>query len=224
MAIIASISSSVIQKLITMNSQTTKILALGGLAGSILFFSISLISSLIYPGYSPVHNFISALGASGAETEYIMNYVGFIPSGFLFVLFSISLLAQTAHKLLPKIGSILIMAFGIGMVGAGIFSCDIGCPSDGSIEALIHDQISVIMFNLVILGILLFGFVFKKMPKFNNLSTFSFVTGVVSIILLAIMISTIESRNMTGLWQRLFLLSIFVWCSVVGIKIYRVDG
>jgi hypothetical protein len=113
------------------------------------------------------------------------------------------------------------MIFGLGMMLAGIFSCDPGCPSVGSMESIIHDRVSAITFISAILGILLLGISFKKMNSFRNISHYTIITGFISLIFLIIMISSFESRNLTGLWQRLLLLSIFLWTIIVGLRVFK---
>jgi hypothetical protein len=33
--------------------------------------------------------------------------------------------------------------------------------------------------------------------------------------------NSLESRALTGLWQRLMLISLFLWCAVIGLEAYR---
>lgn len=204
-----------------MKRNVFKFLTLGGIIGSILFTVITLLSGYLQTDYDSLNNFVSELGATNSSTELLMNLLGFIPSGILFSLFGISLLIFVSEKLNSKIGSLLIVVFGLGMSLAGIFSCDPGCPPFGTIESIIHDRISAVTFISAILGIILMGISFKKMNTFRNISIYSILTGFISGILLIIMINSFESRYLTGLWQRLLLLSIFSWAIVVGFLAFK---
>lgn len=198
-----------------------KYLTLSGIIGSILFTSISLLSGYLQTDYDAINNFVSELGATDSSTEFLMNYLGFIPSGILFSLFGLSLLIIVSKKSASRIGALLIMLFGIGMTLAGIYSCDPGCPSVGTIESIIHDRVSAVTFISAILGIILLGFSFRKMKVFQNFSLYTILTGFISLILLIIMITSFESRNLTGLWQRLLLLSIFLWTIIIGLRVFK---
>ncbi|MDX1542959.1 MAG: DUF998 domain-containing protein [Christiangramia sp.] len=191
------------------------------MAGSVLFTTITIISASLHSDYDHLNNFISELGATGSSTEWIMNYLGFIPSGICFVLFALALLIVVSKSWISRIGSVLFMVFGIGMTLAGIFSCDPGCPPVGSIESGIHDGVSAIAFMSAILGTILPGFSFKKSKEFQNIWLYSIITGLFALIFMLVMISTFESKNLTGLWQRLYLLTIFLWTVITGLKIHK---
>ncbi|WP_273566746.1 DUF998 domain-containing protein [Maribacter sp. Hal144] len=122
---------------------------------------------------------------------------------------------------MPKIGALLITVFGLGMAVAGLFSCDAGCPPNGSTESIIHDRVSAITFVSAIVGIILLGFSFRKINQYQALAWYSIVSGIISAVLLILMISSFESKNLTGLWQRLLLLSIFIWICLVALRTYR---
>ncbi|MCB0707344.1 MAG: DUF998 domain-containing protein [Saprospiraceae bacterium] len=204
-----------------MKKHVFKFMPLSGIIGSILFATTSLICGFLQPDYDTLNNFVSELGATNSSTESLMNYLGFIPSGILFSLFGLSLLMGVSKNLISRIGSLFIMLFGLGMTMAGIFSCDLGCPSGGTTESIIHDRVSAVTFISAIFGIILLGFSFKKMSIFKNISIYTICTGFVSLTFLIIMINSFESRNLTGLWQRLLLLSIFSWTIIASLRVFK---
>ena len=142
--------------------------ALGGLYGPVLFFSMTLICASLRPDYSHLHDFISELGASGTTNAHLMNYAGFIPSGILILLFGYHMLLRLPNTFTSKIGALLIFSFGLGMITAGIFSCDAGCLPGGSTQALLHHRVSSLTFPAGILGILLLGFSFRDQSKLRK--------------------------------------------------------
>tara|TARA_R110002049_G_scaffold240425_1_gene414029 strand:+ start:306333 stop:306968 length:636 start_codon:yes stop_codon:yes gene_type:complete len=204
-----------------MEKNKIRYLGLGGIVGPVLFSASVVITAGVRTDYSHITHFISELGATGTPTEEWMNFVGFVPSGILIVLFAIALLTFSKKKPMAVIGSVFMMLFGAGMAIAGLFSCDQGCIPNGSLESLIHDRVSAVTFISAIAGILLSGFSFNKLSFFRKFWGFSLFTGLVSIVLLAIMINSFESRNLTGLWQRLLLLFLFLWTSRIGIHIFK---
>lgn len=204
-----------------MGNSKLKSLSLGGALAPILFTCMTLICAYLRPDYSHITNFISELGATGTPYDKMMNYLGFIPAGLLFVLFSFSLLMLYTKTTLARAGASLILVFGLGMVAAGIYSCDPGCPPDGSPETEIHDMVSAVTFISAILGMVLLGMSFRKSSLFQNLGNLSIISGIVAATLLAVMINSFETRTFTGVWQRLLLLTIFVWTTAVGITMYN---
>lgn len=204
-----------------MKENALKYLLLSGIVGSILFTSASLLCGFLKTEYDPIHNFVSELGATNSSTEILMNSLGFIPSGLLFCLFGFSIFVVVAKNLSSKVGSLLIIVFGLGMTLAGIFSCDAGCPPNGTMESIIHDRVSAVTFISAVVGIILLGFTLKKMNTFRSISLYVTWTGFISLIILIVMVSSFESRHLTGLWQRLLLLSIFTWAIIVGLKVYK---
>ncbi|MEP2669530.1 MAG: DUF998 domain-containing protein [Cyclobacteriaceae bacterium] len=204
-----------------MKNKTLKVLALGGLLGPILFTVTTLICGAWRPDYSHLHNFISELGASDTSRYQLMNIMGFIPSGLFLCSFGFSMLIVTSKHLIPKIGATLIMMFGIGVTLAGVYSCDEGCPPSGSVEAAMHDSVSAMAFFSAIIGMIMLGFSFIKSTTFKRFSIYTLFSGVAAALFMMTMISTFESRVYTGLWQRLLLLTIFIWTSVIGLYIYK---
>jgi hypothetical membrane protein len=196
-------------------------LTLGGIIGPVLFTSAILICASLRPNYNHASQFISELGATGSPNADLMNYLGFIPSGLMILSFGLSLLILIPKSRTSIIGSVLVALFGIGMIVVGFFSCDIGCPREGSFENMIHDQISGPSFLSVIIGILLLGISFRKHTLLRNLWVYSVVTGLISFGFMAGLINSIESNYLIGLWQRMLLGTIFLWCGIVGQKMFK---
>jgi hypothetical membrane protein len=204
-----------------MKRTTLKRLALGGVAGPILFTVIMLLCASLRSDYSHIHHFISELGATGTLNAELMNWAGFIPAGAMIVLFGVSLTQLLPKGILTRTGSVLILLFGIGMVVVGFFSCDPGCPREGSMENNLHDQISGPAFMCGILGILILGISFRRLHFWREFWLLSVVSALISVGFLLGLISSLEAYSYTGLWQRLLLLTIFLWIVMVGLKLFK---
>jgi hypothetical membrane protein len=204
-----------------MKRTTLKRLALGGVAGPILFTVIMLLCASLRSDYSHIHHFISELGATGTLNAELMNWAGFIPAGAMIVLFGVSLTQLLPKGILTRTGSVLILLFGIGMVVVGFFSCDPGCPREGSMENNLHDQISGPAFMCGILGILILGISFRRLHFWREFWLYSVVSALISVGFLLGLISSLEAYSYTGLWQRLLLLTIFLWIVMVGLKLFK---
>jgi hypothetical protein len=49
------------------------------------------------------------------------------------------------------------------------------------------------------------------------------VSSFVALVFLILLISSVESRVRTGLYQRLFLATVFIWYAIAGIRAYRLQ-
>jgi hypothetical membrane protein len=198
-------------------------LPLAGIAGPLQSTIIIVICSTLRPGYDHIDQFISDLGATGTSHADLMNFAGFVPSGLIMVAFGIALLKLFPKHLLGRIGASLIILFGVGLIIAGIYSCDPGCPQQGgSIENSIHDAIAGPTFLSAITGTLFFGISFRRFDSWKGLSNYSLISALLCYGFFVLLVSSLESRNLTGLWQRLILVTIFLWCGIVGIKLFNV--
>ncbi len=202
-----------------MKNTLTKPLLIGGIAGPVIFTLLTIICGSLRPGYNHLHNFISELGASTTPNSQLMNLLGFIPTGISFMAFGLGLWMAVPAKKKLKLASALMFIFGLGVMLAGFFSCDVGCPLNGTTEAVVHDRVSLVAFFSAITAMFLFGSFFKGSNK--NLSVYSKFSAVATLLFLAAMILSYPFEALSGLWQRLMLLSIFLWSSIVAIRILR---
>jgi hypothetical membrane protein len=204
-----------------MKNSFLKLFALGGVAGPVLFILIMVICASLRSDYSHIHHFISELGATGTSNASLMNWAGFIPGGIMIALFGVSLTQILPKSFLARTGAVLILLFGIGMVVVGFFSCDPGCPRVGSFENNLHDQLSGPSFLAAIAGILLLGIAFRRIQDWRRFWLYSVLSAVAALGFLLGLINSFESHAYTGIWQRLLLLTIFLWLGRLGLHAFR---
>lgn len=196
---------------------TMRLVALGGVIGPMLFVAVTVYAAASSENYDHLHQFISELGATGAVTAPLMNYIGFVPSGVMIALFGLGLKAHLPTNRINTLLCALVCVFGLGVAVEGLISCDLGCPQGaGTTENVIHNTLAPIIFLSLIVTITSFGFLWRKDSSLSKLSTYSLVSGVLALVSLGALASTLESRELTGLWQRILLLLLFSWCMVVG--------
>lgn len=199
-----------------------KFVDLTGIAAPALFIIVVLIAGASTQDYDHLNQFISELGASGTSTATLMNYAGFVPTGLLFGIFGVVVTLSLAQDKIGYLAGILLTLFGVGVLLAVIFSCDVGCPqSGGSFQNTVHDRVSPLAFVAAIVGIGLFAFRFRKIKAWQGMWIYSLATSVLAFVFLVGLVSSLESRSYTGLWQRLMLLTLFAWFAVVGLRLYR---
>ena len=197
-------------------------LALGGIIGPVLFAVVVLVCGALRPEYSHLQRFISELGAAGTPYAALMNYAGFVPAGLMLALFGVALAFVLPGGRLIGAAATLVTAFGLGIAASGMISCDIGCPQhEGSLENFVHNAIAPVSFLCLIAATAMFGIRFRSLPAWRHLSLYSLLTSAGALCLLAVLGSSLDSRVLTGLWQRLMLAVLFIWCAVVGLKVFR---
>ena len=199
-------------------------LALGGVLGPLLFIVMTIIASLMRPGYDHVSSFISALGADGTPRAAMMNYGAFLPAGMLLTDFGVGLLLGLPKDRMMQVAAILVMVFGTGMLVDGLASCDPGCPNVGSRENGIHNAVAPIAFISIIAAIGILGVRFRRWPEWKGVSSYSLISSVLALVFLAAVVSSLQTRDFTGLWQRLMLGTMFLWCIVIGARLFRLTG
>jgi len=202
-----------------------RVLALGGVAGPALLSLAVLVAASLRPDYSHVTQFISELGATGTPDAGIMNYGGFLPGGVLLAAFGVSLAMLLPRSRPALMVSALSTLFGLGVAASGLVSCDPGCPqAGGSLANSVHDKIAPISFLCLIVAAGVLGVHLRRQPAWRLVARYSVLTSVVALVLLAALVGSLETRDLTGLWQRLLLASLFLWTSVIGIRVFRRAG
>jgi hypothetical protein len=66
--------------------------------------------------------------------------------------------------------------------------------------------------------------VFRRLESWRSLATYSAVSSVVAFGLLVGLGLSMQTRVVTGAWQRLFIGTLYLWCAVVGLRVFRGVG
>jgi hypothetical protein len=70
-------------------------------------------------------------------------------------------------------------------------------------------------------GVGILGIHFRGLPSWRHLSLYSLLTSALALLLLVALMSSLETRTLTGLWQRLLLTALLLWCAVIALRAYR---
>jgi hypothetical membrane protein len=196
-------------------------LGLGGMIGPAVFATMVVVCAAWRPGYSHTAQFISELGATGTPGAAWMNGLGFLPAGAGIAMLGIALARHFRGDRLALVGAGLVAGFGVALLTAGVVPCEAGCPQA---EPTLHDGSSVVGFVAAIVGFAIFGLVFRRHEGWRRLAWPSAAASAVGLVLLVGLARSIESREWTGLWQRLLVATLFLWCAVVGWRTLRAGG
>ena len=179
----------------------------------ILFLSSIILTELIgflRSDYNLINHFISELGAAGAEYSRIINYFGFVPTAFSALIIVLLLQSKFSNTRLSRAGLLLIgSGVFIGYFGAFIFPCDYGCPAEGSFSQNMHNNLGLIYYLIIPVGLFVLGIGLRKEPMIIN-SSISF--GAAFVFLLGFFMMLNPSQiDLLGFWQRLADYTVFVF-------------
>jgi hypothetical membrane protein len=209
-------------RIVRLSLKHRSLLALGGIAGPAIFTITTVVAAGMRPGYSHVDNLISELGATNAPHASIMNVGGFIPCGLLLVALAAALWQALPARRMARAGAVLVAAFGCGVAASGVFSCDLGCPQNGgSVEHLIHQRIAPIIFVALIAATAMLGREFSRLSTWRHLAAYSWATSAQAFVFMALLINSLDTRTLSGLWQRLMIACLFLWCAIIGVAVFR---
>ena len=178
-----------------------------------LFLSSIILNELIgflRSDYNLINHFISELGAAGAEYSRIINYLGFVPTAFSALIIALLLQSKFSNTRLSRVGFLLVgSGVFIGYFSAFIFPCDYGCPAEGSFSQNTHNNLGLIYYLIIPVGLFVLGIEFRKELMIINSST-SF--GATFVFLLGFFMMLNPSQiDLLGLWQRLADYTVFVF-------------
>ena len=197
---------------------------LGGAVGGLLFTTATIVVASLRPEYSHTASFISELGADGTAHAVLMNVTGFFPAGLLLGAVGIAIARTLPTSRAAAFGTALIVLFGVGITVSGLISCDAGCPQvAGSLENIVHNLIGPFAFFCATFGMGVLAAAFRRIPGWRSLSGYSLASSVIALVFLILLISSVESRVRTGLYQRLFLATVFIWYAIAGMRAYRLQ-
>ena len=179
----------------------------------ILFLSSIILTELIgflRSDYNLINHFISELGAAGAEYSRIINYFGFVPTAFSALIIVLLLQSKFSNTRLSRAGLLLVgSGVFIGYFGAFIFPCDYGCPTEGSFSQNMHNNLGLIYYLIIPVGLFVLGIGLRKEPMIIN-SSISFGAAFVFLLGFFMMLNS-SQIDLLGFWQRLADYTVFVF-------------
>lgn len=178
-----------------------------------------------YSGYSQLKNTMSSLGASMSPVSNIIS-IWWICIGMIFICFGI-IFRKTfhGHSKNIKLGSLFIILYGLGEgIGSGLFKAD---KIDGKMTSsfLMHSLAGGVgvVAALVLPLVLRKAIAIERKLQFYVFSWIVFTLGLIMTILFTFRFSSSETNFISlykGLWQRLFMLNLYIYFIVLAILMY----
>jgi hypothetical membrane protein len=203
-----------------------KLQAIAGIIAPVIYFSIVIILGLLEPGYSHMTKTMSILGGVGGIRGLTFNF-GISLVGILIILF-----AKGLHKSInggkgSKVGPILIVLGGIGLIASGIFHCNLNCTNifiENNFIGSMH-ILSAFIAGMCLSIAPFFIFVrLKKDPVWKKYTHLTLITGIISNIpgiILWITFATTRLPAIEGLIQRLGIVFVLIWIGIMGLKMLK---
>lgn len=198
------------------SSLTLRRLALVGMVGPVVWWLLIIINGAITPGYSHVSDFMSTLGGVGAPYAIIQR-VNFAVLGGSILTLGLGLHRWFGDGRRPKVGTLLLGVFGIGVILAGVFPENTADPD--SLTNVLHDVTGIIGFLGGIVGIAL---VSRRTSVDDRWPSYRFeAIGTVVIVVGTFVIFIQSGEALVGLYQRLFIGVVTAWVVMQSYRLYR---
>jgi hypothetical membrane protein len=195
--------------MLTQTQNKQRLFAFCGILAPILFTLLVVVASLLRPGYSQFHNFISDLGVGPYAIIQNGNFVIF---GLLSIGFALGLRGglPAPQRRALKASVVLVVIFGIGVLLAGVFP-------ENYLSGGLHTLASSAAFlSIIAAQLLVWQGLRRKDPVWGRYRTYSLISGLLSLILVWFSSST----DYPGAAQRIFLAVPWIWIEVTGLKLY----
>jgi hypothetical membrane protein len=193
----------------TRTDLTTRLLALGGVIGPLMFVVACTIAGFLRPGYSPLHQAISDLGIG--PVAWLLN-ISVVAMGVLLI----GCCAAFLRTLGPALGdpwrwvcSGLLALPGLGFAWAGIFT---EAPATVTLHWVVGMPLVAIG---SIAGFLITGIRLRRLDSWRGIGTYSIAASLASLALIVVMFGT-WTLGIGGLTERVFFAEIMAWYVVVG--------
>lgn len=190
-----------------------------GTGAGVLMVAVQVLGGILDPNYSHTYQYISELGAMSAPTQHWVNYAGFLPIGFLVLIFTAGGFRLVANSTASKIGWVLFGGVGLAYVIAGFAPCDPGCPAEGSARQAIHNLGGLFEYVGGAIGVMLAANSLTRLTRLRRVRLVSY--AVATLTLLAFTVLLLGVSDMVGAWQRLAEFSLFGWVAwvCVGLRL-----
>lgn len=171
-----------------------------------------------YPGYDPLRQYVSELGATGAATGEAVSWFGFFPSGVLIVGFCLLAAAVLRRNMMAVLGLLLLAWYAFGLVGAALYPCAFECSRvEPSPSQMMHDLIGGTGYLAGVFGLLLAA-VSTRRSRAQWLMPLGLICFVVALVAFGALVAEVD---MLGLVQRILELALTVFLLSFGLALAK---
>jgi hypothetical membrane protein len=191
---------------------------LAGMLAPVIFLVVMAIVESIQPGYNPFQDFISNLSLGALGWFHNLSYFLF---GSLFAVFTLRLCASTFRTITARVGMALFLMCCISFFVLGVFPPDLHKPAT-TVGGHVHYWAAFGAVVTFISGCSAFAWLFRKDKRWNKYWRLTVVTAVLCLGFSLLWKFSPSNWEMSGLFERLFLVTGFLWVEVVSIRLFRI--
>jgi len=204
-------------------SKLDKILIASGFIGPVIFFlTIYFLFPFLYPGFDPVNQTISELGAADSPIKTFTNVLGFSLFGIFIMLFAFGIFRSNRLNRLAKFAAVFFLLTGILMYLVGIFPTDPGGQNYSTLSS-IHEKVSNYQFPVLAIGLIIFAISVATHRQLRWLTPVILFLGVVTLIL-AYYLFFVHDLPYVGILQRFAIGIPYIIMAVIAITLYRTQN
>ena len=203
-------------------------LAIAGIVAPILYISVAIIMGLLEPGYRHKTMMMSILGGVGGWRGAAFN-LGLVLTGTLLIAFGFGLHRRINQGRGKRIGLVLLVIAGVGLMGSAYFHCDLGCVNviqESDFRGQMHMKFAFFTGLSFTFSPIPFLFSLKKDPRWENYYAITLAAAILANIpgiIFWITMFTTRLPEWEGIIQRLGLLFPLFWVEVMSIQLLRLS-
>lgn len=214
-------------RILTANAnQSQKWIAIAGIIAPVLYISMVIILGLLEPSYSQRTMMMSVLGGVQGWRGAIFN-LGLVLIGILLIVFGFGLHRNINQGKGKRLGLVLLVIAGVGLMGSSYYHCDVGCVNviqDPNFRGQMHMLFAFITGLSLAFCPLPFFFSMKQDSRWKNYRGVTLAAVILSNvpgIVMWITLFTTRLPEWEGIIQRLGLVFPLIWVEVMAIKLLR---
>jgi hypothetical protein len=191
------------------------VLAFAGMAGPIVLVVMDFTAAFTSPDYNMVRDSISSLALTRLG---FLQTIGFLAIGLLVEIFTAGLLFNIRGVRGFRLSIGLLVIFGFALLLIGAFRTD---PVSGpnTTEGTIHGITATGAFWAFPIAILVIAPSLRNDPAWRNLFLYTFIAGLLAVVLVIILGILSDEVSWFGLLERLLVANMIIWVEVAAIKL-----
>jgi hypothetical membrane protein len=196
-----------------------RLLLLGGIAAPIVMVVIILIVGQMTPGYNPVAETVSQSATPTSPYAAVQNG-GFVFYGLLMIGVARGFYLRLRYLLQAKVVTVFLTIHGIGAIFMAIFADSPDFPGKVFTDDIWHNIFSSVSYSALLLGMLIFARMARKDTALRGVAILGL--AVIFFNLPLPMVTLIDPlKPVSGLLQRLFITSSFLWLILTSLSLYK---
>jgi len=211
------------------NQKMNFYLSISGIIVPVLFIILVGGLGMLEPGYSHKTEMMSILGGVEGVRGTTFN-TGVALIGVLIIAFGIGLHRSITNGEGSKIGPVMIVLGGLGLIGSAIFHCNVDCANvvvSQTLGGTMHILFAFIAgMNFAVSPFFIFARM-RKDPKWKNYTWVTLTTGILANIPGILLWTSFFATRMTeieGLIQRLGIIFPLIWVGLMSLRMLQLQN